>query len=1096
MKLYAKVFFFSLSVSYLFGTDSYLISSEDRPIFQIDFYNQGESTSFDGEVLTSPFSLTQPQKDEIIRAAQFWADILGTNATNTTPIPISVTTMDIQNASAISYSLFVSGTPVVFARMLYDNLTLQEVRDALSGSLSSADLEYLGHISMGTLDWYIAPHPSVLPTNKDQYDTFSTFTHEIFHALGFGATISGGLNQSFTRDPNAYTQHLMDYRGVQAQGGMQIVNDKIYEDNLNVFIVDAENNLFGDNFGGSLSNASGHAYFVGENVREVIGNAELGFDGFNGLPISGWENGNAELSHSELDNSLMSHQFWINYLYFMEAELALLQDLGYSFDRKLYFGDSIYENNLMWNSTHGFNDRDTQGWIADSYNPSAYGVGLHIYGRENTATQSHDILSKGIASSGIRIDGSENTLNLSSGTKIHMLGDYSSGVLVAYGKNHTFNHNGEIIAEGKDGIAIHIDFGDNESGNDIEYRGSYMFSSIIEDPLEWGSILKDYRLDGALVKDLNLGSTSYTQGNLAAIYIAENAFVENINIQRGAVIKGDIVSMWNPNNSKLLEGYENKFFTTLNIGVPTRARSQVSDVDFEGGIYGYNNLKVNVNGNLALKGDAYVYDLKNNATLMLDNPDVMVSVKNHFENSDNATLIAPLNSQCKLNIILGNSAQLGGNLSFYPTEGFYQNMQLDEANLFETSSSNPVSITGNFATISYDDSMNPSHVLNFTLDGDSITVTRNYAKFASKQDDESLATALESLTLKTDSTNPTANLFEEIDFARETNAITQALHSLNAKIYLNAAKSSLDFQRRLNEDFLSGLGSDLGRDSSDFTASEWLVQVSPFGTYHYTKENGDFGAYRGYGGGILTSATRNFGDFWNVGLHLIANASRLDFQNNLESDVKSKGGYVGITTQYDLEKLYLFGSLRAGYENQALNRTLQVGSYAQNFSADFNALATSVLVGVGKHFVWSDTLSFSPLGYVEYNALHTPKITEDQDLDVALRVEGKNYYSFGGFVGAKVAHDKSFSNASVLNFSLLGGYYRYFNDTFKVNASFKGDSNSSFYAQNSLKNKDSLRLQAKAGLSYQNGFFTNLSVQSDIKSHIDFYSKLEAGFRF
>ncbi|EAL4080779.1 hypothetical protein NZY91_000840, partial [Campylobacter coli] len=177
------------------------------------------------------------------------------------------------------------------------------------------------------------------------------------------------MGQCFNGFLNSFSDHLYDLNGVKAQIGMRIVKTQaeVEEAKLKgetVFLVKDD----GVYINGSFSNASGNVYFKGENVAEVIKNAKLGYDGVNGIPINAWEGIILDMSHIELDNSLMSHQSWRNYNFYMEAELALLQDIGYNFDRKLYYGDSIYESNLLnWQSDHGYYARKDGKWLIGEY---------------------------------------------------------------------------------------------------------------------------------------------------------------------------------------------------------------------------------------------------------------------------------------------------------------------------------------------------------------------------------------------------------------------------------------------------------------------------------------------------------------------------------------------------------------------------------------------------------------------------------------------------------------------------------------------------------------------------------------------------------
>lgn len=232
--------------------------------------------------------------------------------------------------------------------------------------------------------------------------------------------------------------------------------------------------------------SNGGAYFTGANVQEVLTTkgevARIAWPDANanspepvpGLPLNGFEDKGdpaPELSHIELQNSLMSHQNYRNWCTYMEAEIALLQDLGYTIDRSKYFGKSIYNSGVK-NEDNSI-DYFTYVNNNDFNSTQMHGIGLHVYGSYVDVTQKADLNAAGNYGIGIRVDGVGNKVNIDS--NISANGEGGNGLLVAYGKEHdiTLNAGKTIEATDTEGVAARFDFGSNELGDEAEYRGSY-----------------------------------------------------------------------------------------------------------------------------------------------------------------------------------------------------------------------------------------------------------------------------------------------------------------------------------------------------------------------------------------------------------------------------------------------------------------------------------------------------------------------------------------------------------------------------------------------------------------------------------------------
>ncbi|MDO5531631.1 hypothetical protein [Sutterella sp.] len=404
-----------------------------------------------------------------------------------------------------------------------------------------------------------------LPAESLGFNLSAVVLHEFLHELGmfvWTATDEEGRTVLAPEATTVYSLHLVDLYGTSAGDASYIETrsqaDISAEHDASVFYVLSDNSI-----------VSG-VKFTGENVTEVIGEGTVIFlpdvsavvenaDGTyslaeatltnsvtGGLPVLGVEGETINLSHIELQNSLMSHQDWRNWQVPLEVELAMLQDLGYTFDRKRFFGTSIYASGTETTITQAFTARENYAWTS-SPSTQSYAVGVHVYGSLNTVTVAADQLADGAESFGVRVDGEMNSVTIASGTTVTANGTNGTGVAFTYGRGHTLSieAGATVSAAGTGGKALAFDFGGNAQGNTTEYRGSYLYGYYDGEDSLWRGIPDlPSALDGALMDEVNVAGTLSAPDGYA-IYIAGNAHVATINILSGASVTGDIVSLWN-----------------------------------------------------------------------------------------------------------------------------------------------------------------------------------------------------------------------------------------------------------------------------------------------------------------------------------------------------------------------------------------------------------------------------------------------------------------------------------------------------------------------------------------------------------------------
>ena len=655
------------------GSRAEIVSGGGREMFDVRFLTESESSPLYSSTDNARYTFSPALKKGVLAGFQYWADILGPGAKNEGPVPVYVRGLQrFANANAGQYN-YADGRYAANSGWM---LTMQnggtispfditkakwqriegtprfgyvvdgKVLDKYSVALVTFGDNY-GALREGAERGWWLNDKTLLPDNEQASDLGRVARHELAHALGIAASRSrirkDGVNQSdedgrplyrfsTVETPDwVFYKHLIDERGNWARPGMEIITPEEFErrkkenpslDEKDFFILS-----YVRRSGLEKGSTKGKAYFLGDNVSEVLDGAT--FDGVGGVPINGWEN-YPELSHIELGGT-MSHADYRNWTTFNEAELAVMQDIGWKFDRKAYYGYSVYKDGATITNTRGFSARNAEGTAYLDGVPSTVPltIGLHVWGSKNTVTQAADILTKGTGSAGMRIDGAKNRIILAEGKKIEANGENGIGALFSYGGGHVFEQKGDITANGKGGIGARFDFGSNSRGAGGVYYGSYISYKRRVDE-KTGKITSANNIDLPAELNAPLVERYDVSGKLAgaahAIYIGKNAFVKEINLKDGADVKGNITSEWKhfngfediydnkdvENGSPLLILYDDNIYN-YGMYIPDLVTklSVTGDVAVEGNITGLDNMELAVkSGTLSFDGTATVTSIE------------------------------------------------------------------------------------------------------------------------------------------------------------------------------------------------------------------------------------------------------------------------------------------------------------------------------------------------------------------------------------------------------------------------------------------------------------------------------------------------------
>ncbi|MGU3576537.1 autotransporter outer membrane beta-barrel domain-containing protein [Brucellaceae bacterium C25G] len=1097
--------------------------SQGNPFIKLRFFDVGDGVygNEGGSDRTSTWNLNDLYKSQIIDATQYWSEIIQVTPGQNPAILNVGTFTGASGAGALSpNATMLDGSPTAVQAALTDQY-FTHLYEGAHGFITVGN-------KVGTMDWSQAPYVPSHITLTGETSLGTVLIHEIGHALGISSHAYSWIDEdndrvaTFAGGFDIWSAHLRDDNDNPARPNQEIwCNGCVIDDE------DDESDLF--------DVRKDQAYFAGTHVSEVLNGA------MKGLPMRvATDYGPYDVplfSHIELKNGLMSHQYYRNYNTLMEAELAALQDIGYTIDRRNFYGNSVYGNGLTLinNNPYFARNEDGTAYIANTYNNATLGLGLHIYGSHNNITQNADLLSAGAGGGGIRVDGEGNHLNIAADVRVYADGANGRGIMFAYGKNHTLTHRGDVQALGENGIGVSFDFGHNARGDATGYRGSYILDlepSLIEN---YDTIFQE--LNGALVSSFDLSGR--VAGQKAAIYMSENAYVEDINIMHGAQITGDIISNYHQfDENNQLRLTELRFgLEADHDGRATTSSDNNFNISYADNIIG-NNLSLQLlGGTSVLSGEHDLYDVNiadgailagsgrykinqdhyfnNSGKLFASLTDETIAIDGNYNQTANGSLQLAFDNEKKVSsLIVNGDATIDGEIAFTPVRGFYNNGfavtsdQWLQANAINGGFTN-ASATLNSPTFT-------SVVMHNGLNSYTISLNRieaAYSKYANNKNSYGVGLALDDAANL--ATNEFQSLITALDFsAFDGSTIRTALPQLSGEAYASAmgvlanasAVTRLAVNSRLQQAFGGMPANDVsvinyGPAKPTVTAATAINAVAPEKSNY--NRSGDIAAWASASGnwsnqsgnsnsarttsslgGFTTGIDQSVYEHWRLGV--LAGYSHSSFkirERNASgsSDNYTLGAYAGTEWSLSGGAVGLRTGLAYSWHNIDMSRTVAFADYNDKLSADYKAGTFQLFGELGYKLNVTTSSAIEPYVNLAYMRLHSKGFDEKGNNGASLSVHSGSFNSTQSTLGMRVSTDMAIIDIPVLARADFGWRHAYGDVVPSVTAAFIGGSNA-FTTLGSSIGRDTALIEAGFDLKLTPDTLLGLTYQGQFGS--------------